>query len=108
MEKQTLIANSTPKEPEPYRAHALPITLVFLVLYSASDLSLPLYNKVLDNGFGSEKGFHYPATSATVQVGLVSLCLLIWCLIEHAFKKGGSNGQEQWIFSSFKGFLLKM
>lgn len=110
-EKVSLIAsdNQSTGLSSPYRSHTIPLTIFFLALYSISDLSLPLYNKVLDNGFGSEKGFHYPVTSATFQVGLVSLCLMIWCVIERAWKRrNGKSLAEEWVFSSFKGFLLKM
>lgn len=107
-ETESLIEHKlTPKDTS-FRTHTLPLTILFLIMYSVGDLSLPLFNKVLDNGFGSEKGFHYPVTSAMVQVGLVAICLLIWCIIERSWKIRTGNVDEEWIFSDLKGFLLKI
>lgn len=105
--EQVLLIKSptTPKNNFVYRVHALSITIVCLVLYSFADLALPLYNKVLDNGFGSEQGFHYPVTSALVQVGTVAICLLIYILLERAWNKR-YNPERDWLFS--RGFVRKV
>ncbi|KAL0491945.1 GDP-fucose transporter [Acrasis kona] len=99
-------------------------TSFFLLLYFAADMILPMYNKIVTSGLGSEKKFHYPVTITLVQVGLVALCLMFYCVLERLIKARGNklvtpginsndailmeHPGDEWIFSDLRSLLHKV
>lgn len=85
------------------RNRSLVIALITLVVYVTADLLIPLYNKSLFNGFGSQQGFHYPITTAFIQVAFVSFTLLLYNLASQCLFP-----QPDWIFRDFTLLKRKM
>jgi hypothetical protein len=78
--------------------------VIFISLYIASDLMLPLYNKLLFKGFGSQEGFHFPVSTSVVQVFSVGLILFIFEISKYLVFKLLKR-EENFFFSNF---LFKM
>jgi len=89
------------------RNRSLIITVIALTVYVSSDMLLPLYNKCLFNGFGSQQGFHFPMTTSLIQVGLVALCLLMFNLMKQ-FLWPQQDARTQWIFGDWRLLRRKM
>jgi drug/metabolite transporter (DMT)-like permease len=85
------------------RTRPFGVALLVLVIYMTADLLLPLYNKALFNGFGSQNGFHFPVTTALIQVGFVAFCLLLYNLISQCFYP-----KPDWIFYDLSLLKRKM
>lgn len=78
------------------------IVLIFIFFYCISDLVLPLYNKLLFKGFGSLKGFHFPITTAFLQVFSVGILLFIYLLLEKGLRTIRKvQTDEPWVFTNF-------
>lgn len=101
-------SQSFPKE-IPIRKFSLLLTIIYIIFYTVADLILPLYNKLLFQGFGREDGFHYPVTATMFQVAAVAVFLLIYCCIYHFYKvKVKKMNDDHWVFNDWKIFWKKV
>ena len=91
------------KKSKPFREQSYLLIFIFIFFYITSDLILPLYNKLLFNGFGSLEGFHYPVTTSLIQVGIVGLLLFTFEILKHIVQKYllKIEKNKNWIFSNF-------
>jgi hypothetical protein len=87
-----------------FKPNSLIMIVIFISLYISSDLMLPLYNKLLFKGFGSQEGFHFPVSTSVVQVFSVGLILFIFEISKYLVFKLLKR-EENFFFSNF---LFKM
>ena len=103
--------NKTQPPSQQYRKNSIFLTLLFILLFIIFDLILPLYNKSLFAGFGTDGGgFHYPVTTSFIQVFLTSVILLMAVSLNRFIKvKLLGLHDPYFVFSGgLKLFLLKM
>jgi hypothetical protein len=90
----------SPKISTFFKPNSLIMIFIYIFLYSASDLVLPLYNKLLFKGFGSQEGFHFPVSTSLVQVFFVGLILFIFEISKYILLKIFKR-EENFFFSNF-------
>jgi hypothetical protein len=103
-ENELIIQEEKTKTSIFFKPNSLIMIVIFISLYIASDLMLPLYNKLLFKGFGSQEGFHFPVSTSVVQVFSVGLILFIFEISKYLVFKLLKR-EENFFFSNF---LFKM
>lgn len=93
-----LLPTTKPKE----SSTTVIVATIFFCLYNIGFLILPLYNKLLYDGFGSHNGFHFPISCTWIQTTFTAIVLAIIHSAIHIYKKYIKHDDSStWFFKDF-------